>query len=123
MNGKRGPIEVLTLDKDHENTSVMGHRTLFEGSGIHQSYTGIHETHEMYIKVYFMLLIDHTSEQGATEGHGNIRIELLFSKTLPESITCLLYLQYESTVRVNLSRIHDQFFKQNGHMADSVYAA
>ena len=52
----------------------------------------------MYINDYFMLLFDLTPDRGASEAHtsfpenGNIRIELLFSKQLPESITCLLYL-------------------------------
>jgi len=76
----------------------MGYRTLFEGSGIHHSNSGLQITHDMYINDYFMLLFDLTPDRGASEAHtsfpknGNIRIELLFSKQLPESITCLLYL-------------------------------
>jgi len=58
VNGKRVPIEGLTLDMDHEKTSVMGYTTLFEGSGIHHSNTGLHITHDMYINGYFMLLFD-----------------------------------------------------------------
>jgi len=41
VNGKRVPIEGLTLDMDHEQTSAMGYRTLFEGPGIHHSKSGV----------------------------------------------------------------------------------
>jgi len=57
-----------------------------------------------------MLLFDLTPDRSASEVHtslpenGNIRIELQFSKPLPESITCLLYPEYDSTVLVNFSR-------------------
>jgi hypothetical protein len=52
------PSEGLSLDMDHERTSVMGYRTLFEGSGIYHSNTGLQITHDMYINGYFMLLFD-----------------------------------------------------------------
>ena len=109
VKGKRVPSEGLTLDMDHEKTSVMGYRTLFEGSGIHRSTSRLQIIH-MYMNVYFMLLFDFTPVRGASEGNtslpenGNIRIEMLFSKPLPESITCLLYLEYDSTVLVNITR-------------------
>ena len=57
-----------------------------------------------------MLLFDLTPDQVASEGHtshpdsGNIRVEARFSKTLPVSTTCLLYLEYGVCVRIDLSR-------------------
>ena len=103
------PRERLTLDVDHDKKSVLGYRTLSEVSGIHHSNSALQITHDMYISHYFMLLFDLTPDWGVSEAHtslaenGNIRIELQFSKPLPESITCLLYLEYDSTVLVNLS--------------------
>jgi len=85
---------------------AIGH---FEGRGIHHSNTGLQITHDMYINGYFMLLFDLTADR-ASEDHtslhenGNISIELQFSRPLPESITCLVYLEYESTVVVIFSR-------------------
>jgi len=82
---------------DHENTSVMGYRTLFDGSGIHHSNAGLQVTHDMYLAGFFMLIFDLTPDHAASEGHtshmdnGNIRIELKLSKPLPNAITCLLY--------------------------------
>jgi hypothetical protein len=56
VNGKRVPNQGLTLDMEHEKTSVMCFRTLFDGSGIHHSNSGPQITHNMYINGYFMLL-------------------------------------------------------------------
>jgi len=110
VNGKQYPNEGLSMGMDHEKTSVMGYRTLFEGCGIHHSNTGHQITHNMFVNGYFMLLFDLTPEQGASEAHtshpeqGNIRVELKFDKPLPEAITCLLYLEFDNTVLINSAR-------------------
>ena len=57
-----------------------------------------------------MLLFDPTPKQGASEAQtfhpeqGNIRVELKLAKPLPEVITCLLYLEFDNTVLINLAR-------------------
>jgi hypothetical protein len=95
---------------DHEKTSVMGYRTLFEGSGIHHSDKGLQITHDMYINGYFMLLFDLTPDRSASEGHtsypdnGNIRVELKFSRALPEPITCIFYLEFDNSVQIDYLR-------------------
>jgi hypothetical protein len=87
----------------------MGYRTLFEGPYSHHSNVGLQVTHDMYIAGYFMLLFDLTPDLGAS-GHsshmdnGDIRLELKFSKPLPDSITCLLYLQFDNSIRIDVSR-------------------
>jgi hypothetical protein len=64
----------------------------------------------MYINGYFLLLFYLTPDRSPSEAqtslpeNGNIRIELQFNKPIAESLTCLLYLEYDSTVLVNLSR-------------------
>jgi hypothetical protein len=109
VNGKRVPSEGLTLDMDNGETSVKGYRTLFEVSGIHHSNTGLQITHDMHIDGYFILLLDLTPDRGASEVYTsfpenrNIRIELQFSKPLPESITCRLYLENDGTFLINFS--------------------
>jgi len=110
VNGRQIPGEGLNIDTGHEKTSVMVYNTLFEGSGIHHSNSGLQITHDMYIKGYFMLLFDLTPDLAASEGHtspvdsGNIRIELSFKEAFKEAITCLLYLEYDNSVRVDSSR-------------------
>jgi hypothetical protein len=89
---------------------VMGYRTLFEASGIHHSNSGLQITHEMYIKSFFMLLFDLTPDRSASESYttypenGTLRIETKFVNPLPEAITCLLYLEFDNSVHVNLAR-------------------
>ena len=88
----------------------MGYRTLFEGSGIHYSNTGLQITHDIYINGFFMVLFDLTADHLASKAHsslpenGNIRIELRFSRPLPEAITCVLYLEYDGSVLIHFSR-------------------
>jgi len=110
VNGKPYPNEGLSLGMDHEKTLVMGYRTLFQGSGIHHSNAGHQITYDIFLNCFFMLHFDLTPDQGASEPHtshpeqGNIRVELKFAKPLPEAITCLLYLEFDSTVLINLER-------------------
>ena len=106
VNGKQIPTEGLALNMGREKTSVMGYRTSFQASGIHHSNSGLQITHDMYINGYFMLLFNLTPERSASEGHtshpdsGNIRIELKFSKPLPDPITCIVYLEFDNSVRI-----------------------
>jgi len=57
-----------------------------------------------------MLLFDLTPDRSASEGHtshpdsGNIRVELKFSKPLPEPITCIYYLEFDNSVRKGYAR-------------------
>ena len=37
VNGRQIPSESLSLNMDHEKTSLRGYATLFEGTGIHHS--------------------------------------------------------------------------------------
>ena len=98
--------EGLSLGMDHEKTSVMGYRTLFEGSGIHRTNSGLQIIHDMYIKGYFMLLFDLTPDRSASEGHAsqpdnsNIR----FAKPLPDHVTCLLNLEFYNTISIDKLR-------------------
>ena len=85
VNGKKYPNEDLYLGMDHEKTSVMGYRTLFKGSGIHQSNAGHQIRHEMFVNGYFILLFELTPDHGASEAHtshpekGNIMVEMKFA--------------------------------------------
>ena len=63
----------------------------------------------MYINGYFMIF-DLIPDLAASEGHispvesGNIRIELTFKEALNEAVTCILYLEYDNSVRVDSLR-------------------
>jgi hypothetical protein len=107
VNGRQIPSETLIIDPGHEKTTTLAYKALFEGVGIHHSNAGLQITHNVYISGYFMLLFDLTPDLVASEGpsspveNGNIRIELSFKKALKEAITCLLYLEYDKSVRID----------------------
>ena len=107
VNGGQIPSGGLHVDTAHEKGSVMAYRTLFEGSGIRHSNSGLQISHASFVNGYFMLLFDLTPRQGASEGHtshpdsGNIRIEARFSKALPLATTYLLYMEYDGCIRID----------------------
>jgi hypothetical protein len=73
-----------------------------------------------------LLLFDLTPDLAASEGHtspveaGNIPIELTFKEALKEAITCLLYLEYDNSVRVDSLKTVTRILK-HGHRADIMY--
>ena len=125
VNGKQIPNEGLALNMCHEKTSVMGYRTQFDASGFHHLNSGLQITHDMYINGYFMFLFDLTPDRSTSEGHsshpdsGNIMVELKFSKPLPEPITCIFYLEFDNSVRIDYHASVRHF--TNGHKADIVH--
>ena len=44
VNGRQIPPQGLSLDMSREKTAIMGYRTLFEGSGILHSNSGLQIT-------------------------------------------------------------------------------
>jgi hypothetical protein len=88
----------------HKKTSVMGCRKLFEGSGVHNSNTGIQITQDVYINGYFLLLFDLTPDREASEEHTSHSDILKFSKPLLDAITCLLHLEFDNSIYVDYSR-------------------
>ena len=69
VNGKQIPSESLSLDISHEKTSVKSYATLFEGTGIHHSNSGLQITHNMYINGFFVIVYNLTSDLATSEGH------------------------------------------------------
>jgi len=110
VNGRQVPKETLTFGTGHEKISVVAYKTLFDGSEIHHSKSGLQETHDMFINGYFMLLFDLTPDLAASEGHaslaenGTIHIQVTFKEALKKAITWLLYLGYDNSVHAHLYR-------------------
>ena len=98
------------MDTSKEKKAVMAFRKFFEVCDIHQSYSGLQITPEIYIKCNLILLFDLTPDCSASEGYtshpdnGNVVIEQKFSKALPDAITCLIYPEYDGTVLIDDKR-------------------
>jgi len=64
----------------------------------------------MFTNEYFMLLFDLIPDLAASEGHASpaegctIRIEVTFNEALKKATTCLLFLEYDISVRIDLYR-------------------
>ena len=68
VNDKQTPADGMSLGMNHEKSSAMGYRTLFEASDIHHSNSGLQTTHDLHINSYFILLFDLTPDRAASEG-------------------------------------------------------
>jgi len=94
----------------HEKTSVKGDATLFEGIGIHRHSLGTPDNSRHVYKrflhdsVRYYALSGSVGSPRLTPTIGDIRIDLKFAKALPEAVTCLLYLEYDNSVRIDLAR-------------------
>ena len=110
VNWKQIPPEGMSLEMGHEKTSIVGYKTLFKLSDIHHSSSGLQITSDLYIKGFFMLDLDLNCDSTVSEGHssnpenGHIRIELKFEKSISDAITCLLYVEYDNSIRIDLLR-------------------
>ncbi len=60
VNGKQIPSGGLRLDIEREKGSVMAYRTIFEGSGIRHSNSGLQISHASFLNGYSMLVFDLT---------------------------------------------------------------
>ena len=67
-------------------------------------------TLEMFTKGFYTLGFDLTPDREADEEHislprqGNVRIEALFKKPLPEPVTCVLYDEFPGHNEIDYSR-------------------
>ena len=67
VNGKQIPSGGLHLNTDNEIGSVIVYRSLFNGTVIRHSNSGLQITHAMFVNGYFMLVFDLTPYHGASE--------------------------------------------------------
>lgn len=112
VNGVQVPTE--PLDFNYQVTpaiSTRGYQSLFKDLGIHYFDRGHQITKTLYDKGYFMvatdLTADHTQEAGACSNmlnQGTIRIEARFAKPLNQTITCLVYCEYDASIRIDKDR-------------------
>lgn len=112
VNGMQIPSQALEFDFLNKNAvmSTRGYNTLFNGTGIHYYDKGHQITKELYDNGHFMLAFDLTADRSYNslcanyQNQGNIRIEGRFSQQLSEPITCLIYCEYDSCIKIDHNR-------------------
>jgi len=100
VNGVQRPSEPLTMDCFSPFGATRAYETLFSSTGIHHDDRAHMITLEIFTKGFYILGFDLTPDREADGEHislprqGNVRIEALFKKTIPEPVTCILYAEF-----------------------------
>lgn len=111
VNGVQYPNKPLEFDyTKYSKISTRGYNSLFHNIGIKHSDRGIQITKKQFDNGFFILAFDLTADHsynsscGNLLNDGNIRIEGRFTKALPETITCIVYTEYDAVVEINKER-------------------
>jgi hypothetical protein len=110
VNGVQHPSEPLTMDCSTPFGDTRAYETLFSSTGIHHDDRGHMITLDMFTKGFYILGFDLTPDRQADEEYislprqGNVLIEALFKKPLPESVTCILYAEFPGHIEIDNSR-------------------
>lgn len=121
VNGVQIPNEPIETNfVDGSEVCARAYSTLFEATGIlHTSQSNL-ITKEMFSNGYFMLAFDLTPDMSGNSSssswlgssttsssmmnQGNIRLEARFSSTLSKTITCLAFMEFDTTLEIDRNR-------------------
>jgi hypothetical protein len=84
--------------------------SLFSGCGIHYSDAGNDISHEEYAKGFFLTVFDLTSDLSSNASHwqiqknGSLRLELRFNQPLEESITIIIFSEFDNLIEIDKNR-------------------
>jgi hypothetical protein len=107
VTGRQIPSGRLTLDMSNEKTSVLSYDTMLTGSGIHHADHVLQISYTMYFNGFFVLVFGFTTDLTASGAHtshlpqGSIQIDLRFAESLPDPVTCLIYLEFDKSVQIS----------------------
>lgn len=92
----------------HEDRYAEAYHILISALGYHRNYDSHAITMENYKDgmsvVAFDLSVDGSQQCKSVISEGVIRVEARFDKQLPESLTCLMYMSFNSEVQINSDR-------------------
>jgi hypothetical protein len=110
VSGVQHPMEPLTMDCSSPFGATRAYETPFSSTGIHHDDRAHMITLEMFTKGFYVLGFVLTPVREGDEEHislprqGNVRIEARFKKTLPEPVTCILYVEFPVHFEIDKSR-------------------
>ena len=90
---------------------VEAFHSLFSGTGIHFLNQGNCISRDAFKKGYCLFVFDLTPDLSANSNthfnlvrHGNVRIDVRFSKPLTDNINCLVYGEFDSILEIDSTR-------------------
>lgn len=102
--------EPIVTDFENSDISARAYSNIFSATGtLHTSGANL-ITKEMFSNGYFLLGFDLTNDSSCTNvcssmsNTGNIRLEARFGRPLDKVITCLAYLQYDTSLSISKNR-------------------
>lgn len=113
INGVQVPTEPYEFDytDDKNPISTRGYVSLFKDTGVHYFDRGHQITKKAFDSGFFIIATDLTPDRstettpcGNLLNQGTVRIEARFSEPLPNTITCLVYCEYDSTLKIDQQR-------------------
>lgn len=93
-----------------KNQYTRSYHTLFSGSGIHFSDHGNCISLEDYPNGYCLAAFDLTPDLSSHEPHwniirsGSLRLEIRFEKPLPETITAIIFSEFDNIIEIDKNR-------------------
>jgi hypothetical protein len=103
------PSKPFTPDFGNE-LFMREYNSLFSGSGIHYSDSGNDISHDDYYQGYFFICADLTPDLSSNFSHwqiqknGTLRIELRFAEALAESVTVILFSEFDNLIEIDKNR-------------------
>ena len=110
VNGVQIPSEGLECSFHGKMYWARAYDTLFSGSGIKHYNRGNQINYNMFNHGYFILVYDLTPDDSGNEEYvslgdrGVVRIEARFKHELKQTVTCLLFAEYDATLEIDKNR-------------------
>ena len=89
---------------------IRAYNSLFEGCNINHDDIGNNITREAYANGYALVAVDLTPDLSASESHismprtGSLRIEVHFEEALAQSITAVIFSEFNATIEIDKNR-------------------
>lgn len=110
VNGTQIPSEAIEMDFTHNNITARAYSSLFQANGILHANEGNAVTMEQFTNGYTLLAFDLTSDLSGSSSckslldQGTIRIEARFEEALNNTITCLVFLEFDALLEIDKNR-------------------
>ncbi len=110
VNGTPIPNEMINVNMKNGSQHARAYATIFSATGIANTPHGNLISFDDYKTDSFLIAHDLTPDLSGIDSmsslthQGNIRVEARFDKALTSTITCLIFLEYDSTLEIDKNR-------------------